>query len=93
MEKEEVPLQAVLLADSFTTTFRPASFDKPKVLCPLNNVKMLDYSIDFLVGSGVAELFVFSVHLAEQGKNSRRHSKSGGWKWFCALVVFGFISL
>ena len=59
--KHEQKLQAVLLADSFMTTFRPISLDKstPKVLCPLNNVAMLDYSIDFLAGSGVEELFVF----------------------------------
>jgi len=59
--KHEQKLQAVLLADSFMTTFRPISLDKstPKVLCPLNNVAMLDYSIEFLAGSGVEELFVF----------------------------------
>jgi hypothetical protein len=30
--KREKPLQAVLLADSFTTTFRPVSLELPKVL-------------------------------------------------------------
>jgi len=28
---QEVPLQAVLLADSFTSTFRPISLERPKV--------------------------------------------------------------
>ena len=46
VDREDIKLQAVLLADSFTKTFRPASFDKPKVLCPLNNVAMLDYTIE-----------------------------------------------
>lgn len=56
--KREQPLQAVLLADSFTRSFRPLSLDKSKVLCPLNNVAMIDYAIEFLAGAGVEELFV-----------------------------------
>jgi translation initiation factor eIF-2B subunit epsilon len=56
--KNEQPLQAVLLADSFTDNFRPLSLDQPKMLSPLNNVTLLDYSVDFLAGSGVEELFV-----------------------------------
>jgi translation initiation factor eIF-2B subunit epsilon len=65
--KHEQKLQAVLLADSFSSTFRPITLDKtqPKVLCPLNNVTMLDYSIEFLAGAGVEELFVFCVGGAE----------------------------
>lgn len=59
--KHEQPLQAVLLADSFVNTFRPLSLDRPKVLCPLNNVTLLDYAMDFLAGAGVEELFVVCV--------------------------------
>jgi translation initiation factor eIF-2B subunit epsilon len=61
--KHEQKLQAVLLADSFMSTFRPITLDKssPKVLCPLNNVTLLDYSIEFLAGAGVKELFIFCV--------------------------------
>jgi len=59
--KHEQPLQAVLLADSFVNSFRPLSLDRPKVLCPLNNVTMIDYAIDFLAGTGVEELFVVCV--------------------------------
>lgn len=59
--KREDPLQAVLLADSFINSFRPLSLDRPKVLCPLNNVTMLDYALDFLAGAGVEELFVVCV--------------------------------
>ena len=59
-DKREQPLQAVLLAgDSFGSDgFRPLSLDRPKVLCPLNNVAMIDYAMDYLAGAGVAELFV-----------------------------------
>jgi len=56
--KREPDLQAVLLADSFTRTFRPLSFDKSKVLCPLNNVTMLDYALEFLAGAGVHQVIV-----------------------------------
>jgi translation initiation factor eIF-2B subunit epsilon len=56
--KREDPLQAVLLADAFVASFRPLSLDRPPVLSPLNNVTLLDYALDFLAGSGVAQLFV-----------------------------------
>ena len=61
--KHNQKLQAVLLADSFLTTFRPITLDKqtPKVLMPLNNVTLLDYAIEFLAGAGVQELYVFCV--------------------------------
>mmetsp|Transcript_18544 Transcript_18544/g.23882 ORF Transcript_18544/g.23882 Transcript_18544/m.23882 type:complete len:415 (-) Transcript_18544:1310-2554(-) len=59
--KREQPLQAVLLADSFVNTFRPLSLDRPKVLCPLNNVTLIDYAFDFLAGAGVEEVFVVCV--------------------------------
>jgi translation initiation factor eIF-2B subunit epsilon len=59
--KHEQPLQAVLLADSFVNSFRPVSLDRPKVLCPLNNVTLLDYAMDFLAGAGVEHLFVVCV--------------------------------
>ena len=64
--KHEQKLQAVLLADSFTSSFHPITLSCPKVLCPLNNVAMLDYSIEFLAGSGVKEIFVFCVNHADQ---------------------------
>ena len=56
--KREPELQAVLLADSFTRSFRPLSLDKSKVLCPLNNVTMLDYALEFLAGAGVHQVIV-----------------------------------
>lgn len=56
--KREQPLQAVLVADSFTNAFRPLSLDRPKVLSPLNNVPMINYCLDFLSGAGVEQVFV-----------------------------------
>jgi translation initiation factor eIF-2B subunit epsilon len=63
--RTETPLQAVLFCDSFTRTFRPASLDVPKVLCPLNNVCMIDYTLSWLRTSGVAEVIVFAVNQAD----------------------------
>jgi len=66
--KHEQKLQAVLFGDSFTHSFRPITLEKcmPKVLCPLNNVTLLDYCMEFLAGAGVQEIFVFCVHGAAQ---------------------------
>lgn len=64
--RREVPLQAILFADSFTETFRPISLEMPKVLLPLANVPMLEYSLEFLVSSGVKEVILFCTHHVEQ---------------------------
>ncbi|WCJ43261.1 Translation initiation factor eIF-2B subunit epsilon [Euphorbia peplus] len=53
------PLQAILLADSFTTKFRPITLERPKVLLPLVNVPMIDYTLAWLESAGVEEVFVF----------------------------------
>jgi len=75
--KHEQKLQAVLLADSFTKTFRPISLDQPKVLCPLNNVTMLDYSLEFLAGAGVEEVFCVCVHGAQEVEEHVRKQLGG----------------
>eukprot|EP00983_Pelagomonas_calceolata_P100055 1158527-Pelagomonas_calceolata.AAC.9 len=51
-------LQAVLLADSFTQTFRPISLEHPKVLIPLVNVAMIEYTLEWLAMSKVEEVGV-----------------------------------
>ncbi|KAK9137922.1 hypothetical protein Sjap_008516 [Stephania japonica] len=61
-----VRLQAVLLADSFATKFRPITFERPKVLLPLVNVPMIDYSLHWLESAGVEEVFVFCCAHAKQ---------------------------
>ncbi|KAM7273523.1 hypothetical protein ACFE04_028187 [Oxalis oulophora] len=53
------PLQAILLADSFATNFRPITLDRPKVLLPLVNVPMINYTLAWLESAGVKEVFVF----------------------------------
>jgi translation initiation factor eIF-2B subunit epsilon len=54
--KRDQKLQAILLADSFSKTFRPVTWEKPKVLLPLVNVPMLEYTIEFLAQNGVEEV-------------------------------------
>ncbi|RHY36966.1 hypothetical protein DYB38_008192, partial [Aphanomyces astaci] len=58
-EKHKHPLQAVLFADSWTNTFRPISLELPKVLFPLANVPMLEYTLEFLASNGVEEVLIF----------------------------------
>ncbi|XP_030466992.1 uncharacterized protein LOC115685973 isoform X1 [Syzygium oleosum] len=61
-----VPLQAVLLADSFATRFRPITLERPKVLLPLVNIPMIEYTLAWLESAGVEEVFVFCCAHAKQ---------------------------
>ncbi|EQC42712.1 hypothetical protein SDRG_00439 [Saprolegnia diclina VS20] len=64
-EKHKHPLQAVIFADSWTKTFRPISLETPKVLLPLANVPMLEYTLEFLASNGVEEVLIFcTAHAA-----------------------------
>ena len=58
LEQRDV-LQAVVLADSFAKNFRPVTWTMPKVLMPLANVPMLEYTMEFLAAGGVQEIFIF----------------------------------
>ncbi|XP_021282066.1 translation initiation factor eIF-2B subunit epsilon isoform X3 [Herrania umbratica] len=60
------PLQAILLADSFTTKFRPITLERPKVLLPLVNIPMIDYTLAWLESAGVEEVFVFCCAHSKQ---------------------------
>ena len=43
LAQQEV-LQAMVLADSFASNFRPVTFTQPKVLMPLADVPMIEYA-------------------------------------------------
>eukprot|EP01042_Synura_sphagnicola_P011990 gene11990-15278_t len=73
--KREQKLQAIILADSFSKTFRPVTLECPKVLLPLANVPMLDYTIEFLSQNGVEEIFIFCVWHADQVEEYIRNSR------------------
>ncbi|KAL6211352.1 hypothetical protein ACLB2K_016579 [Fragaria x ananassa] len=66
VELAHVPLQAILLADSFTTKFRPITLERPKVLLPLVNAPMISYTLAWLESAGVEEVFVFCCAHSKQ---------------------------
>lgn len=70
-----VPLQAILLADSFTTKFRPITLECPKVLLPLVNTPMIDYTLAWLESADVEEVFVFCCSHSKQIINYLNKSK------------------
>ncbi|KAF3968848.1 hypothetical protein ACB098_03G050900 [Castanea mollissima] len=76
-ELARVPLQAILLADSFTTKFRPITLDRPKVLLPLVNVPMINYTLAWLESAGVEEVIVFCCAHSKQVINYLENSE-----WF-----------
>ncbi|KAJ2336259.1 translation initiation factor eIF-2B epsilon subunit, GEF, partial [Coemansia sp. RSA 2671] len=55
---EEKELKAVVLADSFDDLFQPLALNKPRCLLPLCNVPMIEYTLEFLAASGVAETII-----------------------------------
>ncbi|CEO99312.1 Translation initiation factor eIF2B subunit epsilon [Plasmodiophora brassicae] len=67
--KVEVPLQAIVLADSFERRFSPLTWTQPKALLPLVNTPIINYTLRFLARSGVGEAFVvvraFAAELKE----------------------------
>ncbi|XP_043720808.1 translation initiation factor eIF-2B subunit epsilon-like [Telopea speciosissima] len=65
-ELAHIPLQAVLLADSFAQKFRPITLERPKVLLPLVNVPMIEYSLAWLESAGVEEVYVFCCAHSKQ---------------------------
>ncbi|GAB1300110.1 Translation initiation factor eIF-2B subunit epsilon [Apodemus speciosus] len=74
-EEPPPPLQAVLVADSFNRRFFPISKDQPRVLLPLANVALIDYTLEFLTAAGVQETFVFCCWKAAQIKEHLQKSK------------------
>uniref|UniRef100_A0A8C6WDG3 Translation initiation factor eIF2B subunit epsilon n=1 Tax=Nannospalax galili TaxID=1026970 RepID=A0A8C6WDG3_NANGA len=74
-EEPPPPLQAVLVADSFNRRFFPISKDQPRVLLPLANVALIDYTLEFLTATGVQETFVFCCWKATQIKEHLLKSK------------------
>lgn len=65
-ELAHIPLQAILLADSFAQKFRPITLERPKVLLPLVNTPMIDYTLAWLESAGIEEVFVFCCSHSKQ---------------------------
>ncbi|KAI5363978.1 Putative W2 domain, hexapeptide transferase, nucleotide-diphospho-sugar transferase [Septoria linicola] len=58
-EKREEPLQAVVFADSFETRFNPFTLERPRCLLPLANTPLIEYTLEFLAGAGVEEVYLY----------------------------------
>lgn len=65
-EKREEPLQAVVLADAFQTTFRPFTLEKPRCLLPLANTPLIEYTLEWLSSVGVEEVYVYCGNHTDQ---------------------------
>lgn len=82
-------LTAVLLADSFTQKLRPITVERPKVLLPLVNAPMLDYTLHWLAANDVDEVFVFCCAHAEQ---IEQHLQESGWGKKKKIKVHAIVS-
>lgn len=71
-----VPLQAVLLADSFAQKLRPLTLERPKALLPIADAPMIDYALEWLAMAGVEEVYVFCCAHAKQ---IERHLEDRKW--------------
>lgn len=54
-----IPIKAIHLADSFITKFRPITLECPKVLLPLVNTPMINYTLAWFESTDIEEAFVF----------------------------------
>ncbi|CAM6096857.1 unnamed protein product [Calypogeia fissa] len=86
-DEADVPLQAILLADSFAQQFRPITDERPKVLLPLVNVPMIDYALEWLASAGVAEVFVFCCAHAKQVTSYLEHSNWSNQPNFTLSII------
>ncbi|KIY94274.1 putative translation initiation factor eIF-2B subunit epsilon [Monoraphidium neglectum] len=75
LEPTKQPLTAVLLADSFTQRFRPITVERPKVLLPLVNAPLIEYTLEWLALNKVEEIYVFCCAHADQIKKYLADSK------------------
>ncbi|KAH6682894.1 nucleotide-diphospho-sugar transferase [Halenospora varia] len=68
-DDREETLQAVILADSFETRFNPFTLETPRCLLPLANTPLIEYTLEFLAMSGVADIYIYcGAHTAEVEK-------------------------
>ena len=59
-DEREVKLQAVVFADSYETRFSPFTLEEPRCLLPLANTPLIEYTLEFLAGVGVEDVFVYA---------------------------------
>ncbi|KKA26162.1 hypothetical protein TD95_003596 [Thielaviopsis punctulata] len=64
--KGEDVLQAVILADSFQSRYKPLTLDRPRCLLPLANTPLIEYTLEFLALNGVQEVYIYCGNHVEQ---------------------------
>ena len=74
IQQEDV-IQAIVIADSFSVRFAPVTDTKPKALLPLVNRPMIDYTLEFLLLSGVQKTLIYCVSHADQIREYLNKSK------------------
>jgi len=52
--------QAVIIAESFGSKFKPITYERSKTMLPLANIPLLQYAIEFLVMNHVTDLIIAS---------------------------------
>ena len=57
-------MTAVIVADSFTRTFSPITNDIPKVLMPLCNIPLIEYTIELVIRNHIKKIIIFCSSLA-----------------------------
>ncbi|KAK8088497.1 translation initiation factor eIF-2B subunit epsilon [Apiospora hydei] len=90
-DKREDVLQAVIIADSFQTRFRPFTLEKPRCLLPLANTPLLEYTLEFLAMNGVQEVFIYASSFQEQIESYIRQSRWTPIARSCPFSTVDFI--
>ncbi|KAL8768446.1 MAG: hypothetical protein Q9209_005352 [Squamulea sp. 1 TL-2023] len=65
-DERQNSLQAVVLADSYETRFRPLSLERPRCLLPLANTPLIEYTLEFLAHAGIEDIFIYCGSHNEQ---------------------------
>ncbi|KAK9776014.1 putative Nucleotide-diphospho-sugar transferase [Seiridium cardinale] len=90
-DKREDVLQAVVIADTFQTRFRPFSLEKPRCLLPLANTPLIEYTLEFLAMNGVQEVFIYAGAHTEQIESYIRQSRWTPLSRACPFSSLEFI--
>lgn len=64
--KEKDEIVAVLVADSFTRSFWPITYEIPKALIPLCNIPMIEYTLELLSLNKIKKVFIFCCSHAQK---------------------------
>lgn len=76
-EEKETVLQAVILADTFETKFAPFTLERPRCLLPLLGTPLIEYTLDYLAGVGVHEIYIYA---GTHGDQVEAYINASKWK-------------